>query len=83
MELHPETDTKIEYYEMTRMEKITEWWDRLKIIMHDPELSQHQLSFSRKRSKNFHWFTMFAGTCPMTYHMQMFTKCISDLGSEE
>ena len=40
-ELHPETNTKIEYFEMSRMEKITEWWDRLKVIMHDPELSKH------------------------------------------
>ena len=68
---------------MTREEKFVEWWDRLKVIMQDPEFKQIILTNSRKKSKYFNWFYMFGGTNPMTLHMQMFTKSIKELGSEE
>ena len=79
----PELASKTEVYEMTREEKFKEWWDRLKVIMADPELRTIVLTNSHKKSKYFNWFYLFAGSCPMTLHMQMFTKSIKDLGSEE
>ena len=80
---HPEIVSTVEYFEMSREEKFKLWWDRLKVIMSDPELKSHILTNSHKKCKYFNWFYMFAGTNPMTLHMQMFTKSIKDLGSEE
>mmetsp|Transcript_38735 Transcript_38735/g.50736 ORF Transcript_38735/g.50736 Transcript_38735/m.50736 type:complete len:122 (-) Transcript_38735:1743-2108(-) len=80
---HPEVASTIEYYEMTREEKFTEWWNRLKVIMSDPEFRSMILTNSHKKSKYFNWFYLFAGSNPMTLHMQMFTKSIKELGSEE
>ncbi len=36
-----------------------------------------------KRSRYFHWPFMFAGTSPMAYHMEMFTKMVKNVGSKE
>mmetsp|Transcript_27127 Transcript_27127/g.33703 ORF Transcript_27127/g.33703 Transcript_27127/m.33703 type:complete len:122 (+) Transcript_27127:126-491(+) len=80
---HPEVAGTIEYYEMTREEKFTEWWNRLKVIMSDPEFRSMILTNSHKKSKYFNWFYLFTGSNPMTLHMQMFTKSIKELGSEE
>ena len=73
---HPEIKTSFKYYEKTREEKLKEWWERLQVIMADDEFQHLILKNSSKKCKNFHWYYLFAGTNPMTLHMQMFTKCI-------
>ena len=79
---HPQLRSDHSFYEMTRIEKITFYWDRLKTVMADPELRTHILSHANKR-KFFGWYGCFAGTNPMGLHMLMFTKALRDLGSEE
>ena len=53
---HPEIASQMEYYEMDRMEKMTEWWDRLKVIMSDREFRVILTEYYKKKSKYFHWF---------------------------
>ena len=73
---HPEIQTNFNYYEKTREERLKEWWERLRVILGDEEFRHLIINNSRKKSKFFHWYYMFAGTNPMTLHMQMFTKSI-------
>ena len=70
---------------MTRMEKFTEWWNRIKIIMDDPQLRAKMLKNQEEStgSGEVGWYGLFAGANPMTLHMSMFAKSIRDLGSEE
>ena len=35
---YPHAATNPKFYEMSRREKMVEWWDRLKLVMQDPEL---------------------------------------------
>lgn len=80
---YPEVASKPNFYEMTRQEKLTEWWDRLKTIMEDPEFAPHVTSQPDTKSQNFHWWSMFAGKHPMELHQQMFTKSVKELASDE
>ena len=80
---HPEIRSSPDYYEKTREEKMKEWWDRMRVVMADPEFSHLITNNSHKKCKYFNWFYCFAGTNPMTLHMQMFTKSVLQLGSEE
>lgn len=80
---HPEVKSSLNYYEMSREDKFKEWWDRLKVIMADSEFRHLITNNSHKKCKYYNWFYMFAGTNPMTLHMQMFTKSVLQLGSEE
>ena len=80
---HPEIRTSPEYYEKTREEKMKEWWDRMRVVMADPEFNHLITNNSHKKCKYFSWYFMFVGTNPMTLHMQMFTKSVLQLGSEE
>ena len=82
MKKHPEVATSDNYYEKTREERIQEWWKRMRIVMADDEFRHLITNYSHKRSKAFHWPFMFAGTNPMTYHMEMFTKMVLTVGSE-
>ena len=68
---------------MTRMEKFTEWWNRIKIIMGDPQLRAKMLKNQEEStgSGEVGWYGLFAGANPMTLHMSMFAKSIRDLGS--
>lgn len=50
---YPQLATQPGFYEMTRMEKFEEWWDRLKVIMSDPEFRGVILNNSHKKSKYF------------------------------
>ena len=80
---HPEIYSSPHYYEKTREDKFKEWWDRLTVIMADPEYRHLITNNSHKKCKYFQWYFLFAGTNPMTLHMQMFTKSVLQLGSEE
>ena len=73
---YPYLKASFSYYEKTREEKFREWWDRLKVIMADDEFRHLITNNSRKKCKYFSWYFMFAGTNPMTLHMQMFTKSV-------
>lgn len=68
---------------MTREEKLKLWWDRYKIIMGDPEFRHLFTNNSHKKSKYGQWYFLFQSTITMSLHMQMFTKSIAQLGSEE
>ena len=80
---HPQLASNINYYEMTREEKMRVWWDRFRTIMGDQEFRHLLTNNSHKKSKYVNWYYMFAGSNPMTLHMQMFTKSVLTLGSEE
>ena len=80
---HPEIASSIQFYEKTRHEKFQEWWDRYKVILADPEFRHLITNNSHKKCKYYSWYFGFAGTSPMTLHMQMFTKAVLQLGSEE
>ena len=80
---HPKLAATFEYYEMSREEKMTVWWDRFKIIMADEEFRHLITNNSHKKSKYLQWYGMYNGSNPMTLHMMMFTKSIVQLGSEE
>ena len=80
---HPQIQSGFEYYELTREEKFKVWWDRLKVVMADDEFRYLITSNSVKKCKYYNWFYGFPGTNPMTLHMQMFTKSVAQLGSEE
>ena len=80
---HPEVKSTFKYYEMTREEKMKEWWARFRVIMADSEFKFLLTENSRKKCKYFNWYYLFAGSQPMTLHMSMFTKSILTLGSEE
>ena len=73
---HPEIVSGIEYYEMTREEKMKVWWERLRVIMADPDHRELITGNSYTKSKYYAWYFGFIGTNPMTLHMQMFTKSI-------
>ena len=79
---HPEIMTSANFYEKTRAEKMKEWWARNRVIMSDPEFRHLITANSTKKSKYFSWYYLFAGSQPMTLHMQMFTKSVMQLGSE-
>ena len=55
----------------------------MKVIMADSEFRHLITNNSHKKCKYYNWFYMFAGSNPMTLHMQMFTKSVMQLGSEE
>ena len=55
----------------------------MRIVMADEEFRHLITGNSHKKCKYWNWFYMFPGTNPMTLHMQMFTKSIMQLGSEE
>lgn len=82
VEKHPELKPGIDYYEKTREEKITLWWERYRVIMADQEFRHLITNNSHKRSMYFHWYYMFAGSHSMTLHMSMFTKSLVGLASE-
>ena len=66
---HPEICTSPGYYEKTREEKFKEWWERMKVVMADPEFRHLIINNSHKKCKYYNWFYLFAGTNPMTLHM--------------
>lgn len=80
---HPETLSGFEYYELSREERFKVWWERLRVVMADDEFRHLITNNSHKKCKYFNWFYLFPGTNPMTLHMQMFTKSILQLGSED
>ena len=80
---HPETLADFDYFEMSREERLKVWWDRFRVIMADEEFRHLIDNNSHKKCKFFNWYYMWPGTNPMTLHMQMFTKSIRTLGSEE
>lgn len=51
--------------------------------MADNEFRHLITNNSRKKCKFFNWYYLFAGTNPMTLHMQMFTKSVLQLGSDD
>ena len=51
--------------------------------MQDEEFRHLITNNAYKKSRYWHWYYHFAGTNPMTLHMQMFTKSIKMLGNEE
>ena len=53
---HPELASTPRFYEMTREEKMKEWWERLRIIMADEEFRHLITHNSFKRSKFYNWF---------------------------
>ena len=83
MKKHPEVASSENYYEKNREERIQEWWKRMRVVMDSDEYRHMITNYSHKRSKYFHWPFLFAGTNPMTYHMEMFTKMVNTVGSEE
>lgn len=80
MEKHPEIRTSDRYYEKSREDKFKEWWDRMKVVMSDPEY--HHLITNQSRKPSY-MFGMFAGANPMFLHMAVFTNSVLQLGSEE
>ena len=80
---YPEVMTATNYYELTREEKMEEWWRRYKVVWSDPEFRHLFSNNSRKACKNQYWQLMFQGMNPMLLHTQMFTKTIMLLGSDE
>ena len=80
---YPRLASGFEYYEMSREEKMTVWWDRFKVIMADEQFRHLITGNSHKKCKYWNWFYMFPGTNPMTLHMLVFTKTLLGLCSEE
>jgi len=80
---HPELQTGIEYYEMSREEKLKLWYRRYRIIMEDAEMSKLITDNSRKVNEHFNWSYLLPGLSPLTLHMSMFTDSLKTFCSEE
>ena len=74
---HPELKPSAKFYDMTREEKMRDWWERLRVIMADEEFRHLITANSYKKCKFYSWQYEFAGTNPMALHMQMFTMSVA------
>jgi len=65
---HPELQSDIKYYELSRDEKFKEWWRRYRIIMESEETHYHFTANSKKIENHFAWSYIFPGQSPLTLH---------------
>ena len=73
LEQNPDIKSGFEYYEMSRAEKIEEWWRRYRIMFKDKETADLILNNSDNMNPKFFWSYYFLGTNPLHLHQTMFT----------
>ena len=80
---HPEIQSGIDYYEMSREEKFKVWWRRYRHIIESPEMRHHITENSKKIENHFTWTYVFPGQSPLTLHWSMFTHSLNNFATEE
>ena len=63
IESHPEIQSGLDYYEMTRDEKFRVWWERYRVVLSQDE-SKHWVTECSSRppgQRNFNWTYLFPG----------------------
>ena len=78
---HPELCPDFSYYDMTREEKIEQWWiryNRLSAINKERYFGE-----SQKNERHGLWSLLYVGPSPTSVHFSMFFKTIEFLGSEQ
>ena len=67
---HPETQFGIEYYEMSREEKMMKWWRTVRTMMQSEDGHQYMTGNSSKTVKDRHWnwSSNYPGISPLILH---------------
>ena len=80
---HPELNSDVMYYEMTREEKMAEWWRRYRVAMSDPDMKKWFAHDSKLNDEDFGWSYVFPGQSPITLHQTMFTRAMQMFATDE
>jgi acyl-CoA oxidase len=80
---YPSLKSDFDYFEMSREEKMAEWWRRFQVMFQQEETAKVILNNSDKKDFQFSWHYLFPGNSPMHLHQSMFTKSIGFLGSDK
>ena len=83
IEKHPEMKSDFNYFEMSRLEMMEEWWRRYRLIMQSADMNYVLTNNSQMHDYQFTWHFLFPGVSPNTLHQNMFAVSLLTLASEQ